>query len=132
MISLHKIFECRVVACAWVSVLAVVSGFSRHQRGAVAIYTAFAGALALSGGTIVGDGDWDLETYWPTNHCGETEPTDLADYTRYQVYFYELGETFYRNENKTIYPTTDIDMPTGYNTVTPSAASIPAPGVPTS
>ena len=59
----------------------------------MAIYAAFAGTLALSGGAIVGDGDWDLETYWLTNHCGETEPTDLADYKRYQVYYYELGET---------------------------------------
>ncbi len=86
----------------------------------------------MSGSTIIGNGDWDPESYWSTNHSGETEPTDLADYTRYQIYLYELGETFYRNENKTIYPTTDIDLPSGYTTVTPAAASIPAAGVPTS
>ncbi len=39
---------------------------------------------------------------------------------------------YYRNENKTIYPTTDINLPTGNNTVTSLAALIPAPGVPTS
>ena len=85
----------------------------------------------MSGSTIVGNGDWDPETYWTTNHAGETEPTDLVDYTRYQIYLYELGETFYRDENKTIYPITGITLPTGYNTVTPAAASIPAAGVPT-
>lgn len=86
----------------------------------------------MSGSTIVGNGSWDPETYWTTNHSGETEPTDLAAYTRYQIYLYELGETFYRNSNKTIYPTTDITVPSGYTTVTPPAASIPAAGVPTS
>lgn len=86
----------------------------------------------MSGSTIVGNGSWDPDTYWTTNHSGETEPTDLSTYTRYQIYLYELGETFYRNSNKTIYPTTDITVPSGYTTVTPSDASIPAAGVPTS
>jgi hypothetical protein len=86
----------------------------------------------MSGSTIVGNGDWDPETYWSTNHSGETEPSDLANYTRYQIYLYELGETFYRNSNKTVYPTTDITLPSGYSTVTPGSASIPAAGVPTS
>ncbi len=86
----------------------------------------------MSGSTIIGNGDWDPVSYWTTNHPSEGQPSDLADYTRYQVYLYELGETFYRNENKTIYPTTDISLPSGYGTVTPAAASIPASGVPSS
>ena len=86
----------------------------------------------MSGSTIMGNGDWDPETYWSTNHSGEAEPSDLANYSRYQVYLYELGETFYRNGTKTIYPTDGITLPSGYSTVTPAAASIPAAGVPTS
>jgi hypothetical protein len=86
----------------------------------------------MSGSTIIGNGDWDPVSYWTANHSGEFEPTDLVNYTRYQVYLYELGEIFYRNANKTIYPTDNITLPGGYSTVTPAAASIPAAGVPTS
>ncbi len=86
----------------------------------------------MSGSTIIGNGNWDPEAYWSTHHPGETEPSDLADYTRYQIYLYELGETFYRNENKTIYPIAGISLPAGYTTVTPPGASVPAAGVPSS
>jgi hypothetical protein len=34
-----------------------------------------------------------------------------------------LAETFYRDENKTVYPTTDITIPGGYITVAPSSNS---------
>jgi Flp pilus assembly protein TadG len=86
----------------------------------------------MSGSTILGNGDWDPEAYWTTNHPSDAQPTDLANYTRYQVYLYELGETFYRNDNNTVYPTTDITIPSGYSTVTPPGAAIPATGVPVS
>ncbi|MBT4487400.1 MAG: hypothetical protein HN732_16740 [Rhodospirillaceae bacterium] len=86
----------------------------------------------MSGSTIIGNGDWDPVSYWSTNHSGETEPADLVNYTRYQVFLYELGETFYRYDNKTIYPTDGITKPGTYTTVTPSGASIPAAGVPSS
>ena len=86
----------------------------------------------MGGSTILGNGNWDPVSYWTTNHSGDPQPTDLLNYTRYQIYLYELGETFYRNDNNTIYPTTGITLPAGYTTVTPAAASIPAAGVPTS
>jgi Flp pilus assembly protein TadG len=86
----------------------------------------------MSGSTIIGNGDWDPVSYWTANHPSDAQPSDLSDYTRYQVYLYELGETFYRDENKTIYPTTGITQPSGYTTVAPASALIPAAGVPTS
>lgn len=85
----------------------------------------------MTGSTILGNGTWDPVSYWTTNHPSDTPPVDLADYTRYQVYLYELGETFYRNENKTIYPTSGITMPSGYDEVISPANIVPASGVPT-
>ena len=86
----------------------------------------------MSGATILGNGDWDPVAYWMANHPSDSQPSDLSDYTRYQVYLYELGETFYRDENKTGYPTTDITIPGGYITVAPSSNIVPAAGVPSS
>ncbi len=86
----------------------------------------------MSGSTIIGNGSWDPVSYWTINHPSDSQPSDLADYTRYQVYLYELGETFYRNENKTVYPTTGITPPSGYSTVSPASAIVPAAGVPSS
>ena len=86
----------------------------------------------MSGSTILGNGTWDPVAYWTTNHPSDAQPVDLADYTRYQVYLYELGQTFYRNENKTIYPTDGIILPSGYGEVISPSNIVPASGVPTS
>jgi hypothetical protein len=86
----------------------------------------------MSGSTIVGNGDWDPDSYWPDKHNGASLPVDLADASRYQVYLYELGETFYRDGKKTVYPTDGITQPSGYTTVTPGAADLPSGGTPSS
>ena len=86
----------------------------------------------MSGATIIGNGNWDPVSYWTANHPSDAQPTDLADYTRYQVYLYELGETFFRDEQKTVYPTDGIVQPSGYNTVAPPGNVVPAAGVPSS
>lgn len=80
---------------------------------------------------VIGNGNWNPNSYWNTEHSGETAPAGVSTYTRYQMYLYELGETFYRNGKKTIYPASG-SPPAGYSTVSPAAASIPPGGTPTS
>jgi hypothetical protein len=85
--------------------------------------------LAADTSIKLGNGVWDPSDYWATRHAGEAEPADLADYTRYQMYLYELGETFYRNGGRTIYPTDGISLPSGYTEVS-GAGPLPAAGSP--
>ncbi len=86
----------------------------------------------MSGSTIMGNGDWDPDAYWDDKHDEEDLPEDLDDASRYQVYLYELGETFYRQDKKTIYPTDGIDEPAGYDTITPPGVDLPPDGAPAS
>lgn len=73
--------------------------------------------------TKMGNGQWDLATYWADKHATAL-PTDLVDATRYQVYLYELGKTFGRNGTSTYYPV-DESMPIEYTEVTPPAVAVP-------
>lgn len=80
---------------------------------------------ALSGGVVgvLGAGDWDIETYWADRHGGSL-PEALDGASRYQVYLYELGETYARNGRQTQYPPAD-DLPAGFTLVTPPGEDIP-------
>lgn len=75
---------------------------------------------------VLGNGEWDAEHYWTQNHPGSTYPTDMPPHpSRYQLYLYELGETFAYSGKKTIYPV-EGDTPDGYTMLVPSES----PGVP--
>ena len=83
-----------------------------------------------SAGEPLGDGKWHPNVYWETAHGGEALPIDLNNATRYQVYLYELGETFARKGKHTLYPL-PADAPSDYKIVTPLGEQIPAGGQPT-
>ncbi len=73
----------------------------------------------------LGSGNWDLSGYWTAKHGGSV-PSDLADATRYQVYLYELGVPFARNDKQTLYPLPgDGTLPAGYDKIEPSSADVP-------
>ena len=91
----------------------------------------------------LGDGVWDLTTYWSARHGGALVPPELSSIagtgeqaTRYQTYLYELGETFLvqadSNEpgygKATIHPT--VATPPGYAAVgpNPTGADVPVDG----
>ncbi len=71
----------------------------------------------------MGSGDWDMAGYWADKHGGAV-PAELTDATRYQVYLYELGETYARNGTQTAYPL-DEGVPAGFDVVTPPGSDIP-------
>lgn len=71
----------------------------------------------------IGSGTWDLAGYWLAKHGG-VPPIDLAGATRYQTYLYEQGLSYARSGRQTIYPI-EGDLPSGYEVVTPPAASVP-------
>lgn len=82
----------------------------------------------MSTSTLIGNGIWDPEDYWEDRHDGDDLPDDLEDATRYQVYLYELGETFARSDGgdgkATIYPI-DGALPAGYVEIDPPGEAIP-------
>ncbi len=82
----------------------------------------------LAGSTIVGNGNWDRAGYWSAKHGGAALPAELIGATRYQVYLYELGETFGRSNGGTgpltHYPV-DNDLPGGYALIDPPPAAVP-------
>lgn len=85
----------------------------------------------------LGNGEWDIEGWWPSRHGGAAVPTALQDHdgkqtSRYQTYLYELGESYWRSGNKTVYPIPDgVDLPDDYVEVNPSGTNIPtSPGNP--
>ena len=80
-------------------------------------------------GNRLGAGDWDVDDYWATNHPGDSMDSDLQDATRYQMYLHELGETYAKNGNQTIYPSPDT-LPDGFENITPSYEDLPASGEP--
>ena len=60
----------------------------------------------LNGISVMGNGNWDPVAYWTANHveagiCTDVQPVDLANYTRFQVYLYESGITFWRSGPRT-------------------------------
>lgn len=79
---------------------------------------------------LLGNADWDLATYWATNHAGVPLPSDLAGATRYQVYLFEQGQGYCKKNAKNVLLTTlDQCSKGGYTWVDPSlyptAAVIP-------
>ena len=99
----------------------------------------------------IGDADWDPTTYWNTEHVGDglitaQAVTDLVNYTRYQMYLYELDEDFARDNTncasggggtdcRTIYPLVDddgdaVDIPATFTTIDPPGVNLPDSGVP--
>jgi hypothetical protein len=85
----------------------------------------------MTSSTRVANGNWNPTNYWNANHPSDPAPAGLSGYSRYQVYLYELGETFARNGKKTLYPAPS-PLPSGYVLVTPPGPAIPAGGAPTS
>ncbi len=85
-------------------------------------------------GVLIGNGSWDPEGYWDgRDHDAAWNATDLfaavgAAATRYQVYLYELGESFAVNGPLTVYPIGGA-LAAGYTTITPAAADIPSDAV---
>lgn len=70
-------------------------------------------------GLNIGDGIWDIDGYWAAKHNGDPAPVELAGASRYQVYLYELGETFARNGKMTSYPPPGGAAPADYTLVVP-------------
>jgi len=97
-------------------------------------------AIIADSTATLGDGNWDLTTYWSDKHNGDPVPIELSSIipatnmqaTRYQTYLYELGETFWVQSDSgmpgygkaTIHPTSG-PMPGGYMAVTPDPAAYP-------
>ena len=95
---------------------------------------------------MLGDGMWDANAYWDVAHdhdgdsvvdVGHEFPAAaLADATRYQVYLYELNETYAHpisafDPPLTIYPVDDCtDLPTGFACVNPPGLDLPVNGAP--
>lgn len=76
---------------------------------------------------VLGDGEWDVAAYWQANHPGISMPAELPPSpSRYQVYLYELNETFAYNGKKTVYPVDEESIPAGYTLLEPTNS----PGVP--
>jgi Flp pilus assembly protein TadG len=87
------------------------------------------GSSSADSDAYYGDADWDSEDYWRDNHDSDYLPSDLDDASRYQVYLYEIGETFDRDGMKTIYPV-DASAPSGYTRITPPSTELPTDGHP--
>ena len=88
-------------------------------------------SIADGSSVFMGNGVFDASAYWSSNHSGDALPADLSSASRYQIYLYELGETYARNGLQTRYPIPS-DLPAGFTTITPPSADIPASGVPSS
>lgn len=72
----------------------------------------------------LGGADWDRDAYWSDKHGG-TLPLELDGASRFQVYLYELGESFARNGMQTVYPLGTTPLPPGFTRVEPPGKSIP-------
>ena len=77
----------------------------------------------------IGTGDWDIDGYWSTNHGGASLPSSLSGGSRFQVYLYELGETYARKGKQTEYPAPST-TPSGWTKVIPPGPSVPSDGRP--
>lgn len=82
----------------------------------------------LTGSAIIGGGNWNRAGYWSAKHGGAALPAELNGATRYQVYLYELGETFGRSNGgtgkSTQYPIENALL-AGYALIDPPPASVP-------
>lgn len=63
----------------------------------------------MSDSTLIGNGSWNPSAYWTAKHPSDTPPDGMAGYSRYQMYLYELGETFGRKGKVTLYPVKDAE-----------------------
>jgi hypothetical protein len=70
--------------------------------------------------TVIGDGVWDLATYWATNHSGVAMPPELSGATRYQVYLYEQGVSYWKKNGKNVLVTELDQTGGGYTEVDPA------------
>lgn len=72
--------------------------------------------------SILGDTVWDLATYWTQNHPGVTMPGVLAGATRFQVYLFEQGQSYWtKNGNPKKSLVTNLDQTgNGYSETDPS------------
>lgn len=98
-------------------------------------------ALILDSTATLGNGVWDLLTYWLTKHNAAPVPLNLLSIagtgmpaTRYQTYLYELGETFLVQTDgaagtgrSTIHPAPadPADYPAGYTAVAAQPPDVP-------
>ncbi|MBE9556981.1 MAG: hypothetical protein IMF08_09010 [Proteobacteria bacterium] len=93
-------------------------------------------ALAAGAGepaSIVGEGDWDLATYWADNHAGVAMPVELAGATRYQVYLFEQGVGYWKKNGKNVLVTNLDQTAKGYSFVDPAdPLNVDAAVIPTS
>lgn len=80
--------------------------------------------LILSQDARFGSGTWASAAYWLAKH-GSVLPLELVGATRFQVYLYELGETFARDGKQTLYPVPTTPLPPGFTLVEPPGPSIP-------
>jgi len=48
---------------------------------------------------VLGNKDWPIAAYWAARHPGMTMPAIMDGATRYQMYLFELGQTFYRKKS---------------------------------
>ncbi len=84
---------------------------------------------------MLGDGNWDRDGYWEEQHGGVGYPAGYETMTRYQIYLYELGESFAANTytGETIYPIPDSGvLPEGFSVVTSVGLYLPLDGEPAS
>lgn len=76
----------------------------------------------------LGNGNWDYSDYWnvDSDHVNAYPAGILgANPTRYQVYLYEIGASFYINGKQTAYPTSSLDNIVGWTLVN-GVTDIPA------
>ena len=81
---------------------------------------------------LLGNGNWDFAQYWADHHPGDDASTELGagggdDPSRYQVWLYENGQTFWRNGKRTINSAVPVgDLPPGsWFAVTPPGTDWP-------
>jgi hypothetical protein len=72
-------------------------------------------------GLYLGQGVWDVAGYWSTHHAGVPLPTKLANATRYQMYLFELGVTYWKAKSKksTKFVLDGSDAPTNWDEINP-------------
>jgi hypothetical protein len=73
---------------------------------------------------VMGSGNWGIDAYWEAKHGGDVPDELDDDASRYQVYLYELGLQFGRNDRQTIYPVNGALLE-GYTPVSPGGPGIP-------
>ncbi len=75
----------------------------------------------------LGNGMWDVSSYWVDKHGGAPVPAELFNASRYQVYLYELGLPYARSQShpgQTLYPVPG-ELPPDFEIVVPPGADVP-------